>query len=57
MKAFLGKYWPSLISVLAIIAGFLSPSIQHLASQYPQYSTAILGAWAVLLHHLTSPLS
>ena len=54
MKTLL-KYSPSIVSLLAIVAGFLTPSIQQLASQHPQYSIAIMGLWSVLLHHLQSP--
>jgi hypothetical protein len=51
----LKKFWPTILTVLAGGATFLSPSVQAFASSHAQYSAAILTAWGVILHYMTPP--
>lgn len=54
-KAFLKKWWPSILTILTTIATMLTPWVKEQAILHPDYAVLISGAWAVLLHNLTAP--
>jgi hypothetical protein len=55
MKNVIAKYWPSIVSVLGLLAGYLTPSVQAYAAGHPATSAVVLGVWMIVLHHLPSP--
>lgn len=52
----LKKYWPTIASILAGLAGALTPAVQKTAIAHPAYAALIFAAWSVLLHLLPSPV-
>lgn len=55
MTNFLKQYWPSIVHVALVLAGFLTPSIQAYATGHPASAAAVLTVWGIVLHHLPAP--
>ncbi len=55
MKNTLKRYWPTVLTLGAGLATFLTPSIQAFAGSHATYSVAVLTVWGVVLHNLSAP--
>jgi len=54
-KSMFKKYWPSLVTVVASVVTFLSPSVQAFAGGHKAYSIPVLALWGLCLHWAQSP--
>ena len=55
MKAF-SKYLPSIISILALVAGTFAQPVQEAIAAHPNVALALGGVYSILSHLLPSPL-
>jgi hypothetical protein len=55
MKDILKRYWPTIITIAAGAAAFLTPAITAYASAHPSYSVPLMTIWGVVLHNLSAP--
>ncbi len=52
----LGKYLPSIISVLVLVAGTFAQPVQEAIAAHPNVALALGGVYSILSHLLPSPL-
>lgn len=55
MKNTLKKYWPTILTGIAGIATFLTPSVQAWAGHHAAYSVPVITVWGIVLHNLSAP--
>lgn len=55
MLQHLKGWWATHVSWIAVVASFLTPSINAWVAAHPGDSVLIGGAWGILLHHLQPP--
>lgn len=50
------KYWPIVVSLIGVVAPFVSGAVQGFYSSHPQVVAVIAGVWATFKFLLPSPL-
>jgi len=49
------KWWPTIVTAIGGLVGFLTPSVQAYASAHPAQTVAVMGAWAIVCHQFPAP--
>lgn len=53
---FFSKWWPSILSVVTVVAGLVSTPVQGAIAAHPTVSAVLAGVLGILSHFVPSPL-